>query len=212
MKEVLYYEDTRDGEILKCRTFTRSCYLFQRSNGDLIEREKTIHYKRVTSKKKIAAFEGTNGRNEKKPSNRKERVGFLIRKIGFDVISKSISSMTDREVKPFFEEVYPTYKDREDYQVPEYKTPECLVCDGETIMDWECACGHAIIDRNDPALQELKDSGEYKRIQERWVVEWNINSKSWTKFLLYEKNKRTHFLQMDSSLKVCKKFKVTWPE
>lgn len=45
-----------NGEILKCSTFTRSCYLFERSDGTLIEREKTNHYKRVTSKKKIRSF------------------------------------------------------------------------------------------------------------------------------------------------------------
>ncbi|MGQ7871686.1 hypothetical protein [Bacillus sp. 1A] len=53
MKEGRYYEDIRDGQVLKCRTFTRSCYLFQRSNGDLIEREKTIHYKRVQVKRRL---------------------------------------------------------------------------------------------------------------------------------------------------------------
>lgn len=56
MKEGLYYEDIRNGEILKCCTFTRSCYLFERSDGTLIEMEKTNHYKRVTSKKKIRSF------------------------------------------------------------------------------------------------------------------------------------------------------------
>ncbi|KAB2493191.1 hypothetical protein F8158_22765 [Bacillus cereus] len=166
MKEGLYYEDIRDGEILKCRTFTRSCYLFQRSNGELIEREKTTHYKRVKSKKKIAVFEGNNVSNSKKPSNRKERVDFLIRKIGFDVISKSLASMTDREVKVLFEGAYLTYRDREDYRAPKYQTPECLICGSETVTHWDCACGHAIIDADDPGLQELKDNGEFKRIQE----------------------------------------------
>ncbi|WP_197237952.1 hypothetical protein [Bacillus thuringiensis] len=39
------------------------------------------------SKKKIAIFEGENSEKKlKKPRNRKERVEFLIKKMGFDVI------------------------------------------------------------------------------------------------------------------------------
>ena len=57
MKEGLYYEDIRNGELLKCIIFTRSSYLFSKSNGERVEREKTNHYKRITSKKKINEFE-----------------------------------------------------------------------------------------------------------------------------------------------------------
>ncbi|AQY42559.1 TPA: hypothetical protein ACR3Z0_005645 [Bacillus thuringiensis] len=166
MKEGLYYEDIRNGEILKCKTFTRSCYLFEKCNGELIERVKTNHYKRITSKKKIAIFEGNNSEKKiKKPRNRKERVEFLIRKMGFDVIGRSLGSMTDRDVKYLFEGAYLTYKDKEDYQIPEYILPECLVCGSETVIHWDCCCGHAIIDENDTSLQELKDSGEYDEIR-----------------------------------------------
>ncbi|MCU5570869.1 hypothetical protein OCA42_13335 [Bacillus cereus] len=166
MKEGLYYEDIRNGEILKCKTFTRSCYLFETCNGELIERVKTNHYKRITSKKKIAIFEGENREKKlKKPRNRKERVEFLIKKMGFDVIGSSLVSMTDRDVKYLFEGAYLTYKDKEDYQTPEYRLPKCLVCGCETVIHWDCSCGHAIIDENDTSLQALKDSGEYVEIR-----------------------------------------------
>lgn len=57
MKEGLFYVHTLTGEILKCETFTRSSYLFSRSNGSLLDVPKTNHYKRLTSKKLIRAFE-----------------------------------------------------------------------------------------------------------------------------------------------------------
>ncbi|MEK4503610.1 hypothetical protein [Bacillus sp. FSL R12-0069] len=104
---------------------------------------------------------------DKKPRNRKERVDFLIKKMGFDVIGRLLVSMTDREVKYLFEGAYLTYKDREDYQTPEYSPPDCLVCGCETVVHWDCGCGHAIIDANDTSLQELKNSGEYDEIQKR---------------------------------------------
>ena len=100
-----------------------------------------------------------------KPQNRKERVAFLINKLGKDVILKTVAFMNDKEMKDFFETMYPLYKDRNDYITPDYKQPECLVCGSVTITHWECACGHAIIDELDPTLQDLKDSGEYQRIQ-----------------------------------------------
>lgn len=103
----------------------------------------------------------------RKPKGRKERVDFLIKKMAFAVIGSSLVSMTDREVKQFFEEVYPFYKNKEDYKNPEYKSPECLVCGDIAVAHWDCCCGHAIIYENDTALQELKDSGEFDEIRKR---------------------------------------------
>lgn len=104
----------------------------------------------------------------RKPRNRKERVDFLKRKMGSHIIHVLVS-MDDREIKGFFNELYPLYKDKEDYQEPEYKTPDCLVCGSETITTWDCTCGHAIIDESDPTLQELKNSGEYSAIREKFA-------------------------------------------
>lgn len=95
----------------------------------------------------------------KKPSNRKERVKFIIRKLGRGYES-AFALMTDREVKGFFDELYLKIKDREDFQ-EERSNPKCLVCQGEVEITWDCGCGHAIIDQDDTALQDLKDSGEY---------------------------------------------------
>lgn len=57
MKIGLYYEDITSGEILKCINFTRSQYVFKNKNGELIIKEKTNNYKRITSKRKINEFE-----------------------------------------------------------------------------------------------------------------------------------------------------------
>lgn len=57
MKIGLYYEDVRNGELLKCINFTRASYLFKNSKGKLIDVQKTNDFKRVTSKKRIAEFE-----------------------------------------------------------------------------------------------------------------------------------------------------------
>ena len=103
-----------------------------------------------------------------KAKNRKERVSFLINKIGSENIINTLASMNDREVKKLFDAMYPIYKNKEDYVAPQFNPPTCLVCGSETVTHWECGCGNAIIDENDTALQELKDSGEYKRIQEQF--------------------------------------------
>lgn len=165
MKIGLYYEDIRKGEILKCVNFTRSSYLFENSKGELIDvKEKTNHYKRVTSKKRIQEFEGVI---LIKPTNRKDRVDFITKKLGGEIVH-SLAKMNDKELKNFFNNIYPKYKDAVDYQRPKFEMPICFVCGGETETTWNCACGHAVIDEGDPFLQELKDSGEYEIIRKKY--------------------------------------------
>lgn len=69
----------------------------------------------------------------------------------------SMYSLTDKEVKQWFDKVYPLYKDLPEY---EYKTehPVCLVCGSEVRITWTCACGDnmAIIDEDDPELEERR--------------------------------------------------------
>lgn len=101
------------------------------------------------------------------PKGRKERVKFLINKLGEKTISSTIAVMTDREVKRLFDEMYPLYKDREDFS-SDYQTPICLVCESPTYIQWDCNCGNAVIDKDDSVIQDLKDSGEYEKIREKF--------------------------------------------
>ncbi|OIS63606.1 hypothetical protein A4A36_11355 [Bacillus subtilis] len=102
------------------------------------------------------------------PKRRKERVQFLINNLGEKTVSSTIAVMTDREVKRLFDEMYPLYKDKEDYSPPDYQAPICLVCENQTFIQWDCNCGNAIIDETDPTLQELKNSGEYEKIRKQF--------------------------------------------
>ncbi|MCY9738139.1 hypothetical protein M5X17_31090 [Paenibacillus alvei] len=88
------------------------------------------------------------------PSTRKERLKWLEKKKGMDYVM-TMYTLTDREVKQWFNSVYPIYKDAPDY-VPTIHDIECLVCGGDVITTWTCACGDnmAIIDENDPELEQ----------------------------------------------------------
>lgn len=91
-----------------------------------------------------------------KPQSRKERLEWLREKKGIDYVM-SMYAMTDKEVKDFFERVYPLYKDTPNYE-RKASVPECLVCETEIRITWDCACGEnlAIIDEDDPELEERK--------------------------------------------------------
>lgn len=77
----------------------------------------------------------------KKPSNRKERMEFILLKLGADTV-QSMYAMTDKEVKFFFDSIYPRIKDRDDYY-QEKKDSVCIRCN--TIVETEfhtwCSCG-----------------------------------------------------------------------
>lgn len=91
-----------------------------------------------------------------KPSNRKERLEWIQQKKGIDYVM-GMYLLTDREVKKWFEKVYPYYKDAPAYErVTEQ--PVCLVCDNEVTILWNCSCGEdcATIDPDDPELEERK--------------------------------------------------------
>ncbi|AWQ17045.1 hypothetical protein C1N92_20305 [Bacillus velezensis] len=101
------------------------------------------------------------------PKRRKERVKFLIDKLGEKTVSSTIAVMTDREVKRFFDEMYPLYKDRENFS-SDYQTPTCLVCESPTYIKWDCDCGNAVIDEDDSVIQDLKNRGEYEKIRKQF--------------------------------------------
>jgi hypothetical protein len=92
-----------------------------------------------------------------KPNTRKTRMQWLCEKKGIDYVM-SMYSLTDREVKDWFESVYPLYKNSPNYK-SELHHPECLVCNSEVRITWDCACGEnvAIIDEDDPELEERRE-------------------------------------------------------
>lgn len=91
-----------------------------------------------------------------KPLNRKSRLQWLESKKGLDYI-KEMYMFTDREVKEWFDRVYPLYKDDPPFsRDTSSELPECLVCESEVRITWSCACGdnECIVDPNDPELEE----------------------------------------------------------
>ncbi|WP_291566732.1 MULTISPECIES: hypothetical protein [unclassified Clostridium] len=74
----------------------------------------------------------------KKPKNRKERIDFIIAKLGNDM-GLLFLSLTDREVKKFIDENYNWLKEKEDYQQP---ISRCIRCNEEVIHHTECGCGY----------------------------------------------------------------------
>lgn len=91
-----------------------------------------------------------------KPKTRKERLEWLRLKKGMDYVM-SMYALTDREVKEWFERVYPLYKDAPEHE-SKFQHPECLVCGNEVRIIWDCMCGenNAIIDEDDPELKQRK--------------------------------------------------------
>lgn len=89
----------------------------------------------------------------KKPKNRKERIDFIIAKLGNDTGLLFLSS-TDREVKKFIDENYNWLKEKEDYQPP---ISRYIRCNEEVIHHTECGCGY---DRTIFSEEDWKDDIE----------------------------------------------------
>lgn len=97
-----------------------------------------------------------------KPNNRKTRLEWIEEKKGIDYVM-SMYALTDREVKEWFDRVYPLYKDAPKYESQRFN-PECLVCESEIRIIWECACGEneGIIDEDDPELEAKRKKMEQR--------------------------------------------------
>jgi ribosomal protein S27AE len=74
----------------------------------------------------------------RKPTTRKERIEFLINKQGYTVAS-SLLTVTDREVKKYFDMFYKHLKDKEDVKE---KRVTCMRCGAEVEHHFECNCGY----------------------------------------------------------------------
>lgn len=80
------------------------------------------------------------GESMKKPANRRERIEFICRKKG-NRASDIFTLMTDREVKTYFEYIYPAIKNKPDV-TNDYETIQCIRCGCDVEHHFECACGY----------------------------------------------------------------------
>ncbi|MBT2292981.1 hypothetical protein J7E73_28480 [Paenibacillus albidus] len=90
----------------------------------------------------------------KKPSNRKERVRWLGKKFGPEMVAVCAEN-TDREVKKEFEVMWTLYKHVPDY-VRERGNVPCIICGEEPEWHCNCGCGEdlAIFSEDDPDYKE----------------------------------------------------------
>lgn len=75
----------------------------------------------------------------RKPKTRTERIDFIQRKLEKHD-QKIFVSMTDREVKRYFDQIYPLIKDKTD-MVSADVTVQCLRCSYDVEHHLECGCG-----------------------------------------------------------------------
>lgn len=76
----------------------------------------------------------------KRPNNRRERIQFICRKKGWRA-SEIFALMTDKEVKQYFDAVYPLLRDKPD-ATPEDDETLCLRCGCSVEHHFECLCGY----------------------------------------------------------------------
>lgn len=74
----------------------------------------------------------------KKLKNRKERIEFIIKKLGIGT-AQGMLLLSDKEIKKFVDSIYIRLKDKNDYQE---KESTCLRCGEEIIHHTECGCGY----------------------------------------------------------------------
>jgi len=97
----------------------------------------------------------------KKPRTRKERLQFLEKKKGRRGMEIFLYA-TDKEVKSFFELLYPSLKDKPDATADD--TVQCLRCGCDVEHHLECGCG---INRCVFTEQEWKDDIEGENWSDR---------------------------------------------
>lgn len=102
----------------------------------------------------------------KKPRNRKERISFLIKKDGTKA-TQLLVSLTDKEVKFFFDYRWKALKDKPDHIEEPSK---CIRCESEVLWHSECGCGEdrAVFD-NDSWLDDISNNADDKS----WLKEAN---------------------------------------
>ncbi|WP_313077025.1 hypothetical protein [Lacrimispora sp.] len=108
----------------------------------------------------------------KKPTTRKERLEFIEKKKGKRG-TEIFLYMTDREVKKYFDLIYPSMKDRPD-ATDANDTIQCLRCGSDVEHHLLCACG---VDRCVFSEAEWKDdiAGGNLSEMKTWDIEFIKN-------------------------------------
>lgn len=76
----------------------------------------------------------------KKPNTRKDRINFICQKKGKRILNIFVF-MTDKEVKQYFDAVYPLIKDKPDATSSDDEV-QCIRCGCEVEHHFECFCGY----------------------------------------------------------------------
>lgn len=107
----------------------------------------------------------------KKPSNRRERINFIIRKKGKRT-ADIFTLMTDREVKMFFDAIWPRIKDASD-ATSDADEVQCVRCGCNVEHHFECLCGYdrAVFSEEDWKMDiEDKNWSELRYADEEFIA------------------------------------------
>ena len=76
----------------------------------------------------------------RKPANRRERIEFICQKKG-NRMAVIFTYMTDKEVKQYFEAIYPRIKDKADATIHDDEI-QCVRCGCDVEHHFDCLCGY----------------------------------------------------------------------
>lgn len=94
----------------------------------------------------------------RKPSNRRKRIEYICQKKGRR-ISDIFTLMTDKEVKSYFDAVYPSLKNKPDINELD-ETVQCVRCGCDVEHHYECGCGYdRVVFSEEDWKRDLEDNG-----------------------------------------------------
>lgn len=99
-----------------------------------------MKYNPFEEQKRIAQEKIDACETMKKPNTRRDRINFIIQKKG-KRMSDIFSIMTDREVKQYFDAIYPIIKDKPDATSSD-DAVQCIRCGCDVEHHFECLCGY----------------------------------------------------------------------
>lgn len=103
----------------------------------------------------------------KKPTNRKERMALIVQKLGSD-FARDMYSLSDSEVKDFFNLRYKKLKDMHDYNTS-LQSHNCIRCNEEVSTEFHtfCGCGtDRAIYNAEMWVRDIEDFDESDRLEE----------------------------------------------
>lgn len=107
----------------------------------------------------------------RKPNTRRERINFICQKKGkriFDIFTL----MTDKEVKQYFDAIYPLIKNKPDATDVDDEV-QCVRCGCNVEHHFECLCGYdrAVFSEEDWKMDiEDNDWSEMKYLDEKFIA------------------------------------------